>query len=221
LITAALLDVDGTLMDNTPLHVLAWCRAFRRLGKEIDATTILHKIGMGGDQLAPAILGKDATEEIEQAKKLHDEEYSTKGLLPHTEPLPGAADLLRALRERGVSTALASSAKAEEMEFYLGHLGGKEAVDVIVTSEDVAATKPSPDIFATAWERLGKPPQVLVFGDTVYDIESAGASGLPCVGLLSGGIERDVLMKAGAVAIYAGPAGVLAHLDDVLQLGKG
>jgi beta-phosphoglucomutase-like phosphatase (HAD superfamily) len=58
MIEAVLLDINGTLIDNNLLHVLAWERAFRRIGKQVDANTILHKVGMGGDQLVPFILGK-------------------------------------------------------------------------------------------------------------------------------------------------------------------
>ncbi len=217
MIDAIFSDIDGTLIDNTALHVLAWQRAFRRIGKYIDANTILHKIGMGGDQLAPSILGPDAGDAVERVQRYHAEEYSTKGLIDHAEPLPGAADLLRTLRRRGVRVALASSAKQEEADRYIAMLGDGIS-DAIVTSEDVAATKPAPDIFAVAMDKLGKPPHALAIGDTVYDIASAGKLGIPCIAVISGGIERETLMDAGAAAVYLDTADVLRHLDDVLSL---
>jgi HAD superfamily hydrolase (TIGR01549 family) len=217
MIEAVLLDIDGTLIDNNLLHVLAWQRAFRRVGKQVDANTILHKVGMGGDQLAPSILGKEEGEEVEQVRQFHSEEYSKKGLIDHSEPLPGAVDLLKALRARGVKIALASSAKEEEVDHYLKQLGGRQAVDVIVTSKDVSATKPAGDVFARALEKLGKPSNALVVGDTVYDVASASKLGLPCIGVLSGGIEFKLLIEAGAVVVYEGPADLLARLDEVLN----
>ena len=90
MIEAVLLDIDGTLIDNNLLHVQAWLRAFRRVGRQIDATVILHKIGMGGDQLVPSVLGQDEGEEVEQARQFHSEEFSKKGLIEHAEPLAGA-----------------------------------------------------------------------------------------------------------------------------------
>lgn len=217
MVEAVLLDIDGTLIDNNLLHVLAWERAFRRIGKQVGANTILHKVGMGGDQLVPSILGKEAGEKVDLARQFHAEEYTQNGLIEHSEPLPGAVDLLRALRQRGVKTALASSAKEEEVEQYLKQLGGRQAVDAIVTSKDVLATKPAGDVFASALEKLGKPDSALVVGDTIYDVASAGKLGLPCIGLLSGGIEYRLLVAAGAARVYDGPADLLAHLDEVLN----
>jgi HAD superfamily hydrolase (TIGR01509 family) len=216
MIEAVLLDIDGTLIDNNVLHVLAWQRALRRVGRHVDATTILHKVGMGSDKLPAAILGPDDRAAAEKAREFHGEEYTDKGLIDHAEPLPGAAALLRALKDRGIRTALASSAKLEEVEKSLAQLGGPGAVDVVVSSADVSTTKPDPDVFDTALEKLGRPSRALVIGDTVYDVDAARKAGLPCVCVLSGGIEREVLAKAGAAAIYVDAADVVAHLDAIL-----
>lgn len=216
MIDAILSDLDGTLIDNTALHVLAWQRAFRRIGKYIDGDTVLHKIGMGGDQLAPDILGADAGDAIKRVQQYHGEEYTQKGLIDHAEPFPGAVDLLRVLRERGIPVALASSAKQEEADRYLEMLGGKESISALVVSGDVSATKPAPDIFAVAVEKLGHPSHPLALGDTTYDVEAARKLAIPCVCVLSGGIQRDLLMRAGASAVYSDAADVLRHLDDIL-----
>lgn len=157
----------------------------------LDLPTILHKLGMGGDKFVTDVLGPEAGETARIVQAAHGEEYSAKGLIDHAEPLPGA------LKVRGVRTALASSAKPKEAERSLAQLGGAAAVDVLVSAADAAATKPDPDIFATALEKLGQPEQAVVLGDTVYDIASARTLHLPCVCVLSGGIERTVLEQAG------------------------
>lgn len=215
---AVLLDVDGTLIDSNLLHVLAWSRAFRRLGREIEANAILHAIGMGGDRLVPAILGEVDEATAERARDAHKDEYVTRRLIQHAEALPGAVDLLVALRARGVRMALASSANADELDHYLGLLGGRDRFDAIVKRDDVPVTKPAPHIFSVALDRLGRPRRALVLGDTVYDVIAARELLLPCVCLLTGGIERHVLAEAGAAAIYEGPAAVAADLDRVLAL---
>lgn len=220
-IDAVLLDIDGTLMDTNMLHVLAWQRALRRVGRQTGASEIVHLMGMGGDKLAPTVLGEDADDEIERVRQFQAEEYIAKGLAEHAEPLPGATDLLRALRERGVKVALASSAKAEEVESYIDMLGGEDAVDAITTAADVSGSKPDPDIFEAALAKLGHPASALVIGDTVYDIEAATRSGLPCIAVLTGGIEREVLTDAGAHAVYTDLPELLADLDQVLRLGSG
>lgn len=217
MVDAVLLDVDGTLVDNNFLHVLAWRRAFEALGREIDGSTLLHAIGMGGDRLVPAVLGAVDEATAELARDRHSYEYVAEGLIEHSRALPGAVELLRLLRARGVRTALASSAKALELAHYLTLLGGDDVADARVTAEDVPATKPCPHIFALALARLGKPRSPLVVGDTAYDVAAAHDLGLPCVCVLTGGIERTLLEEAGAAAVYGSAAEIVDDLDRVLS----
>lgn len=217
MVEAVLVDVDGTLIDNNQLHVLAWLRSFRRVGREIDANSIVHRIGMGSDKLPTDVLGEDEAEIAEKVGKYHGEEYQDKGLINLFEPLPRAKDLLVALREKGVRVALASSGEEAEVARYLEQLGGEEAADVIVTSGDVSGSKPDPDIFGTALEKLGHPASAVVIGDTVYDVQAASKLGLPCVSVLTGGIERELLVEAGAAAVYQDAAELIEHLDEVLS----
>jgi HAD superfamily hydrolase (TIGR01509 family) len=216
---AALLDVDGTLIDNNLLHVLAWRRAFQRLGHQIEANRILHAVGMGGDQLVPAILGDDVDEKTAaRARAYHAEEYSGAKLIEHSQVLPGAVELIEALHDRGLAVALASSARREELDRYLALLGPDVRVDAIISKADVESTKPAPDIFAAALEALGGPEKALVVGDTVYDVAAASKIGLPCICVLTGGIERDVLEEAGAVAVFESAAAIVEDLDHALAV---
>jgi HAD superfamily hydrolase (TIGR01509 family) len=133
-------------------------------------------------------------------------------------PLPGAVALLDALRRAGVRTALARSARAEELDRYLPLLGGPGCVDAVVTCDDVRETKPSPHVFSVALKRLGSPARALVVGDTVYDVAAAKELGLPCVCVLTGGITRRTREEVGAAAVYEGAATVAADLGRVLSL---
>lgn len=216
MVEAALVDIDGTLMDNTALHALAWQRAFRRVGRQVDLGTIVHLIGMGSDKLAPEVLGAGEEEAAERAREYHPEEYLEKGLAGHTEPLPGALDLLRELKARGVRVALVSSATEQELERYLPLLDGARDVDAIVTKDDVSATKPEAGPFAMGLEKLGDPASAVVIADTVWDVQAAAKTGLPCACVLTGSIESGLLVEAGAIGVYRDAADLLAHLDDVL-----
>ncbi len=218
MVEAVIVDVDGTLMENTGLHVTAWRRAFAHVGREIEVTTIMRRIGMGGDKMAPEILGEDADEALlDRVRALHPEEYLDKGLIDHAQPNDGALDLLRALKARGLRVALASSASEREIERYLPSLGDGKDVDVIPNSSHASSTKPDPDVIETALDKLGNPKQAVVIGGTVWDVEAAGKLGLPCVCVLSGGTEARLLVEAGAVAVYDNPPDILAHLEDVLN----
>ena len=113
--------------------------------------------------------------------------------------------------------ALASSGEERVVQGYVELLGGPGMFDELVTSADVSATKPELDVFALALERLGNPAHALVVGDTIYDVDAARRLGLPCVCVLTGGIERGVLEDAGAAAVYNDAADVLADLDALLD----
>lgn len=217
MVEAVLLDIDGTLIDNNLLHVQAWQRAFRSVGVEVAAKDVLYKIGMGSDRLVPAVLGDDDPRENE-VREAHGREYTEKGLIDHAELLPGARELLQALKNIGVYTALASSAKAEEVDHYLQMLGTtRDAVDALVTSADVSSTKPSGDVFASAMQKLGNPSSAIAIGDTVWDIEAAGRLNIPCACVLSGGIERELLEKSGVKGIWGSVGDMLDDLQSLLE----
>ena len=83
-------------------------------------------------------------------------------------------------------------------------------------------SKPAPDLVRVALDKAGVPPDAAVFvGDTVWDVQASGKAGVPCIGLLSGGIGRDELMAAGAAEVYPGPAELLAGLHASLLGGAG
>ena len=88
-------------------------------------------------------------------------------------------------------------------------------IDEIVHGDMVGSSKPAPDIFAVALERLGlDPEQSLVVGDTRWDIQAAAACGLDVVTVLTGGSTRRDRDDAGAVAIYEDVAELLEHLGE-------
>jgi phosphoglycolate phosphatase-like HAD superfamily hydrolase len=82
-----------------------------------------------------------------------------------------------------------------------------------VTADDASSSKPSPDIFVKALERLAPigPSQICVVGDTKYDGEAARRAGVPFLGLLCGGSSQDELERSGAIAIYRDPADLLTR----------
>jgi HAD superfamily hydrolase (TIGR01509 family) len=134
-------------------------------------------------------------------------------LIHEAEPLPGAQELIRALKAGGHPVVLASSAKEHEVDRYLDLLGAREVVDGWTTSADVERTKPEPDLVRAALERAGTSEAVFV-GDTVWDVEAAAKAGIPCIGLCSGGFAESELTAAGAVGAYDGPQELLDHLDE-------
>ncbi len=204
---AVLLDVDGTLIDSSWLHTLAWARALRRFDEEVPMHRIHPLIGMGGDRLVRELVGRD----VEGAGDAHKEEYDALG--SDLRLLPGGRDLVRAVREAGARPVLATSSPPEALEPARRLLDAEEWLDDVTSADDVEEPKPSPDIFATALDRAGIPPErAVAVGDTIWDVQSGRAAGVAVIGLLSGGWRGSELVGAGAAEVYEDAA---ALADDV------
>jgi HAD superfamily hydrolase (TIGR01509 family) len=211
---AAILDVDGTLVDTNYHHAIAWYRAFRQHAEILPIWRIHRHIGMGGDQLVRALRGDDVEEEkgdeIRSAEKV-----LYMALIEEVEPLEGARDLIGDLKERGHDVVLASSAKPDEVEHYLDLLDARELVDGWTTSGDVEATKPEPDLVKAAVEKAGAGDAVMV-GDSTWDCEAAARAGVTTVAVLTGGFSEAELRDAGAVAVYHSIVELRNSLDEWL-----
>jgi HAD superfamily hydrolase (TIGR01549 family) len=208
---AAILDIDGTLVDTNYHHAIAWYRAFRRHGVVVPVWRIHRHIGMGGDQLVGAVAGDEVEKRQGDAvRAAQDEEYSQ--LIGETAPFEGAAELLRTLKGRGHRLVLASSAKPHEVEHYLGLLDAAELADGTTTSADVEATKPQPDLVLAAMEQAGDDRAVMI-GDSTWDCEAARRAGIPAIAILTGGFSEQELRDAGAVAVYESIVMLAERLD--------
>jgi HAD superfamily hydrolase (TIGR01549 family) len=209
---AAILDIDGTLVDTNYHHVIAWYRAFKRHDIVLPLWRIHRHIGMGGDQVVGALAGEDVElkrgDDIRAAEK---ELYFE--LIEEVEPFEGARGLIETLKKRGHPVVLASSAKAEEVDRYLDLLDARQLADGWTTSADVEATKPHPDLVIAAVEKAGGGEAVMV-GDTPWDCESARGAGVPTVCVLTGGFSEDELRDAGAVAVFESIAHLAKRLDE-------
>jgi HAD superfamily hydrolase (TIGR01549 family) len=212
-IRAAILDLDGTIVDSNDLHVLAWQETFRHFGKEIPVERLREQIGKGGDQYLPVFLSETEMREIgkqvdEFRGKIFQEKY-----LPHVRPFPRVRELFERLRDEGKKIALASSGKTEEVNYYARLAGIEELVDSQTTVDDVAHSKPKADVFIAALRTLGylPPEQAVAIGDTPYDVEAAKKINLATIALLCGGFPEEELRDAGACAIFRDPADLLVR----------
>jgi HAD superfamily hydrolase (TIGR01509 family) len=211
---AALFDMDGTLVDTNYLHVVAWWEAFRQAGHQVPTAQIHRAIGMGSDKLLDHLLG-DARDHRRDAEitGAHKALYGTySGTLA---PLDGAADLLRAVAARGRRIVLATSADAGELATMRAALDADDVITDATSADDVSTSKPAPDLVEQALDRAGVPADRAVFvGDTIWDVTAAARAGVPCIGLLSGGISRPELEQAGATAVYQDPRALLRATDS-------
>jgi HAD superfamily hydrolase (TIGR01549 family) len=200
---AILFDIDGTLVDSTYHHAVAWQRAFDRHDIAIPLWRIHRTIGMGGDKLVAEVAGADIEERHGDALRgAWREEYVE--IKTEVKPLPGASELVITLAGAGYRVALASSGDPEFADEALDDLDIRDAVTVLKTSDDVDGSKPEPDLIEVTLDALGTRRAVLV-GDTPYDVESAERAGLRCVCLRSGGYSEAELVEAGATLVVDVP----------------
>lgn len=212
---AVIFDIDGTLVDSVDFHAEAWRQAFAASGKELPFERIREQIGKGSDQLMPVFL---SPEELKNSGKEIEERRGTiyqRDFLPKVRPFPGVRALFEKLAHEGKRLALASSAKQDELEAYKRLINVDDFVEVIVSADDVERSKPEPDIFRAAIERLAlRPTQATVVGDTPYDAEAAARAGMASIGVLCGGFPGELLLKAGCRELRRDPEDLLARYAD-------
>ena len=209
---AAIVDIDGTLVDSNYQHALAWFRALRRFGVVCEVRSLHRLIGMGGDHVVEEVAGAEVEsrhgDEIRAA-----EQDAFREMIDEVTALPRATELLRVLRDGGSRIVLASSAQQWQVDHYLELLGARDLVDGWTTADDVAASKPEPDLVVAAVEKAGGGPAVMI-GDSTWDCVSARRAGLGTVAVLTGGFGRDELREAGASEVHEDLGDLIARLRE-------
>ena len=197
---AAILDIDGTLVDTNYHHAIAWYRAFLQSDEVLPLWRIHRHIGMGGDQLVAALAGEEFDaghgDDVRGAEKA-----LYMSLIHEVRPLEGSRELIEDLKRGGHAVVLASSAKPDEVEHYLDLLGVRDLADAWTDSGDVDRTKPEPDLVHAAMEKAGGGPAVMV-GDSTWDCLAAGRAGIASVAVLTGGFSEAELREAGASHVF-------------------
>ncbi len=213
---AAIFDIDGTLLDSVDLHAEAWRQAFLRFGRDIPFADIRSQIGKGGDQLLPVFLSEREVALIGKVLEKTRGDLFKREFLSQVKPFPGVRPLFERIKRDGLKIALASSSKQEEVARYAKLLEIEDLIETGTSTDDAEKSKPHPDIFEAALEKLGSPSakKCVVLGDTPYDAEAAGKAGIKTIGMLCGGFPEEDLKKAGAVAIFRDPEDLLRRYDE-------
>jgi HAD superfamily hydrolase (TIGR01509 family) len=216
-VRALIFDLDGTLVDTVYAHVFAWQTALAEAGLPIDGWRIHRRIGMSGGLFTRAVareIGRPlSAEETDELQRRHGELFWE--MLPERRPLPGAVELLRELREKGVPHGIATSGRRPEIDASLESLGvGAETV--VVERGDVLRAKPEPDLFLACQERIGvAPEECYVVGDATWDLLAARRARMFSIGVLSGGYGEDELTRAGAFRVYRDAEELAESLDEL------
>ncbi|WP_330474514.1 HAD family hydrolase [Terrabacter sp. C0L_2] len=213
MIDTVILDVDGTLVDSSYHHALAWSRAFGRHDLHPPLWRIHRAIGMGGDKLVAEVAGQEVEDRLgDELRERWTEEFDR--LIGEVRPFAGTRALLVAIRARGLHVVLASSGQPRHVETFLDLFDGRSLADAWTTAEDAEESKPAADLLVAALDRVHGTSAVMV-GDAAWDAEAANAAHLPSIGLRTGGFSEEELCKAGASAVFDGPQ----ELADAVKQG--
>ncbi|HEY2569282.1 MAG TPA: HAD family hydrolase [Candidatus Udaeobacter sp.] len=217
-VRAFIFDIDGTLVDSNEQHVDSWDRAFRRFGKQFPREKLRAQIGKGSDQYLPEFLTPNEIERFGKELDEYRSELFRNEYLSKIRPFPKVRELFQRIREDNKRIVLASSGKKADTKHYIDLLEVESLIDEYVSGDDADSSKPAPDIFAIALKKLGdvSPDSAMTVGDTKFDIEAAGKTGIETIAFLCGGTQEQVLREAGAIAIYRDPADFLAHYDELV-----
>ncbi|QIK79737.1 HAD family hydrolase [Sphingomonas piscis] len=209
-LTAILFDIDGTLVDSNEQHISAWEDAFRDAGHRFNRDAIHAQVGKGGDNLVPTLLPGISAGEVKQLGEAEGEAFK-KRYRAQVKPFRDAKALIERVRSDGKAVVLASSASREELDYWVELLGVGDLVTATTSRDDVAHSKPCPDIFEAALEKVGSAPEAaIVVGDSPYDLKAAASAGIPSIAVRSGGFTDDVLASHGPLAIYDDVGALLA-----------
>ena len=209
---AAIIDIDGTLVDSNYQHALAWYRALRVFGVTRELWRLHRLIGMGGDHLVEEIAGAEL--EARHGDAIRDaEQRRFRELIDEVAALPRASELVRTLADGGRAVVLASSAQAWQVDHYLDLLDVRDALTGWTTADDVDRTKPDPDLVQAAWKTAGGGAAVMI-GDSTWDCEAARRAGMDTIAVLTGGFGRDELIEAGAAHVFDSLDDLADRLDE-------
>jgi HAD superfamily hydrolase (TIGR01549 family) len=209
---AAIVDIDGTLVDTNYHHVLAWFRAFESQDVRVPMWRIHRHIGLAGDLFVEALAGKDVDEEKGEA--IRDAESKLyMDLIDEVPLIEGAREFIAGLKEAGCPVVLASSAKEDELGHYLELLDMKESLDGWTSADDVDMAKPDPDVVLVAIEKAGGGDAVMI-GDSTWDFKAAARAGVPGIGVLTGGFSEEELRSAGAAQVFRSVREITERLHE-------
>ncbi len=222
MIKAVIFDIDGTLVDSVDLHAQAWKETFKQYGKDIPYQQVRHQIGKGGDQLMPVFFSQTELDEFGEEMQEYRSKIYKRDYLPRVRAFPQVRELFMKVKDDGKRIALASSAIGDELSAYkkIAQIG--DLIEEETSADDAEKSKPHPDIFAAALEKLGDiaPAEAIVIGDTPYDAEAARKISLRTIGMLCGGFPESELDAAGCIAIYRDPADLLARYQETIIAQK-
>lgn len=213
MIQTVFLDIDGTLIDSNDAHAASWVEALQEQGIQVEFQVIRRRIGMGGDHLLPQVAGFSEDTSVGQAVSQRRGEIFRSKYLPHLKAFPKSRELIQAFLEDGLELIVTTSATEKDLHALLQQAHLQDLLDNFTSGDDAEKSKPSPDIIHAALEKTRSDvSQILMLGDTPYDIEAAKKAHIQTVAFTCGGWSSEFLNEA--LEIYEGPWDLLENISQ-------
>jgi HAD superfamily hydrolase (TIGR01509 family) len=175
-------DMDGVIADTRPFHLAAWQEAFASRGVQFTEEDFGQLFGTRNDFIVGTVMGQQLSEQDVQAMVEEKEKLFRRKATGNIQPFPGAVGLLNAIKKANLRLGLVSSAPAENIDLVIGELGLNGVFDCIVFGREASQSKPSPQIYLLAADRLQvAPADCLVIEDSHQGIRAAKAAGMKCL----------------------------------------
>ncbi|HYC70864.1 MAG TPA: HAD family hydrolase [Opitutaceae bacterium] len=206
----ALFDLDGTLIDHFRAIHRSHAHTMRTLGLPPPTMDQVRAAVGGGLELALArLVGPDR---VAAALAIY-RPYWDATLLDDAEVMPGARELLAALRDRGVRCAVLTNKRGDSSRLLCAHLGLAPLLDGVFGAGDRAWLKPAPEFTAHALRELdASAAEACLVGDSPWDVAAAQNAGLAFFGVTTGTHTAAELRAAGATQVFANLAEVAAAM---------
>ena len=212
MLRGVIFDIDGTLVDSNAAHARSWVDTLREAGYDVPFDVLWPMIGMGGDKVLPSAAGIEIDSELGRQLSARRWEIFQRDYLQSLRPTPGARDLVQRMKDDGLELIVASSASGNELGALMDAANVRDLFEKTTSSSDAENSKPDPDIVQAAVKKSGmKPDELIMLGDTPYDVQAAIGAHVNLVGLLCGGWTAIEL--SGATAIYSDPLDLLKWYD--------
>jgi len=211
--TAVIFDLDGTLVNAYHAVAVALNRVLRELEiKEADDHTIQRSVGWGERHLLGCFVCEEKLDKaVELYRKYHKETLPEKTIF-----LPGAAELLKTLKEEGFSLNIATNRPVWSTSIILDCLGTTELFDIVLSGEEVNKQKPEPDVLNKVIEKLGIGKEdALYVGDMTVDAQTGSAAGVDTVIVTTGSSTKDEIAAENPLRIIDNVIEVKSILDEM------
>lgn len=185
-------DMDGVLVDTGWAHRRAWLDLAEKEGLTISEEFFRRTFGMQNDAILPMLRPGISKEQMELLADWKEQRY--REVMKEDQALaPGAEDLLGDLKRHGFRLAIGSSAPPENLDLFWNRLGLVHWFDARVTKEEIARSKPAPETFLKAAEKIGLAPACCaVVEDAVPGVQAARAAGMPVVAVTTTRAREDL-----------------------------